>query len=341
MRLRSARAMVGPAGHPNEATTQHHVDVEPSAAGQRPRAGCARVRNRSVNPGHAPLAQTILVTGKGGVGKTTVAVGLAAAVAETGEGAVVVEFGDGEAGRRLLRRHRKGRIKHVVIAPQDAVARAAVPLFGSALIAKAVLGNFAFKRFLRATPAVRELAMLECVRMVAAENPSCRVVVDMPATGHGIAWLRVAGQLRAFAGSGPLHDLADRVCRELLAPKRSSIVVVTLPERLVLQETLELCDAMDKQVGVFPSRLVVNRFPQALPAQALDDARELLASGKLPAVGELVAVMEARHAALNEADASLREVLHAAAIPPVVLPAAPADPTPAEIAQWLSAEGAA
>jgi len=293
-----------------------------------------------MNSGHPPLAQVVLVTGKGGVGKTTVAVGLAAAIAKSADKAILIEFGDGEAGRRLLRRHRQGHIEHIVIAPQDAVARSAAPLFGSALLAKAVLGNFAFKRFMRATPAVRELAMLECVRMVAAEHPRSRVVVDMPATGHGIAWLRVAGQLRAFAGSGPLHDLADRVCRELLAPDRSSIVVVTLPERLVLQETLELCGAMDKQVGLFPSRLVVNRFPIALPPRALDDARALAASGEVPAAIALLAEIEARHASLTEADASLKDVLHAAKITPVVLPAAPADPTPADVAGWLIAEGA-
>ncbi len=294
-----------------------------------------------MSPGHPPLAQVVLVTGKGGVGKTTVAVGLAAAADASADGAVVVEFGDGEAGRRLLRRHRRGRIQHEVIAPQEAVARCAVPLFGSALLAKAVLGNFAFKRFLRATPAVRELAMLECVRLVAAQHPGKRVVVDMPATGHGIAWLRVADQMRTFASSGPLHALADRVCTDLLAPDRSSIVVVPLPERLVLQETLELCDAMNTQVGLFPSRLVVNRFPTALPAQALDDVRALAATGAVPGIDELRAVMEARHAALAEADASLRDVLHGAHIPPVVLPAASVDPTPAEVAQWLSSEGAA
>jgi arsenite-transporting ATPase len=289
--------------------------------------------------GHPTLAQVVLVTGKGGVGKTTVAAGLAAAAAEAADGAVLIEFGDGESGRRLLRRHRNGRIEHVAIAPQDAVARCAVPLFGSALLAKAVLGNFAFKRFLRATPAIRELAMLECVRIVAADHPGARVVVDMPATGHGIAWLRVAAQVRAFAVSGPLHDLADRVCNELLAPQRSSIVVVTLPERLVLQETLELCTAMDTQVGLFPSRLVVNRFPIPLPAQALADARAL--AGSSPAIQALLAVIEFRHAALAEADASLRDVLRGAHIRPAVLPAAPVDPLPAEIAGWLKAEGAA
>lgn len=291
--------------------------------------------------GHPPLAQVVMVTGKGGVGKTTVAVGLASAAASKDGRAVVVEFGDGESGRRLLHRHHEGTIEHVVIAPQDAVARAAVPLFGSAILAKAVLGNFAFKRFLRATPAIRELAMLECVRMVASDHPGVRVVVDMPATGHGIAWLRVASQLRDFTEKGPLFELTDRVCKELLAPGRSSIVVVTLPERLVLHETLELCEAMEKQVGVRPSRLLVNRFPVALPSRALDDARAIAARGETSAIVPLLRALEARDAALTDADAALEDVLRRAHLAPVVLPAAPVDPTPAEVVRWLRAEGAA
>ncbi len=294
-----------------------------------------------MSTGHPPLAQVVMVTGKGGVGKTTVAVGLAAAAAETKGRAVVVEFGDGESGRRLLHRGLEGKIEHVVIAPQDAVARCAVPLFGSAILAKAVLGNFAFKRFLRTTPAIRELAMLECVRLVAAEHPGVRVVVDMPATGHGIAWLRVASQLREFTASGPLFDLTDRVCRELLAPQFSSIVVVTLPERLVLHETLELCQAMQKHVGLRPSRLVVNKFPVALPAQALDDARRLSAEATLPEIEPLLRALDARHSALSEADAALKDVLSGAHLAPVVLPVAQVDPTPTDVVRWLRAEGAA
>ena len=89
---------------------------------------------------HGALASAVFVTGKGGVGKTTVAAGLALAAAEADGGAVFVEFGDGEAGRRALG-DKPRRLSHVAIRPDQAVLAAAAPLFGSATLAKLALGN--------------------------------------------------------------------------------------------------------------------------------------------------------------------------------------------------------
>ncbi|MDP3217480.1 MAG: ArsA-related P-loop ATPase, partial [Deltaproteobacteria bacterium] len=209
------------------------------------------------------LAPAVLVMGKGGVGKTTVAAALATLEAETRGRAVLVEFGDGESGRRALGAGHRG-VEHLVITPAEAIQRGATPLFGSATLAKLALGNFAMRPLLRAAPAVRELAMLESVRQVVAARPGVRVVVDMPATGHAVAWLRTAKQGREFLASGPMFELCDRVARELVAPGCASIVVVTLPERLVLEETLELCESVARDPGLEVARVVVNRVPLPL-----------------------------------------------------------------------------
>ncbi len=287
------------------------------------------------------LAPAVLVMGKGGVGKTTVAASLAVLDAETHGVAALVEFGDGESGRRALAgAHRN--VEHIVIKPAEAIQRGATPLFGSATVAKLALDNFAMRPLLRAAPAVRELAMLEAVRQVVAERPGMRVVVDMPATGHGVAWLRVPRQGRDFLGSGPLFDMCDRVAKELVSPGRASILVVTLPERLVIEETLELCAAISNEVGIDVARVVVNRVPFSLPSAAVDEARAL-ASGSgavADAARSLLDVLIAREAAADEVAASLQALsLRRHAIWRV--PLAPVDPSARDVARWLRAEGAA
>lgn len=293
---------------------------------------------RASRPGLAPV---VLVTGKGGVGKTTVAASLAVLHAEVHGAATLVELGDGESGKRALRGSR-ARVEHIVLRPDEALQRGAAPLFGSALLAKLALGNFAMKPLLRAAPAVRELAMLEAIRQIAAERPGARVVVDLPATGHSVAWLRVPGQGKAFLGEGPLFELCDRVAKELLAPGRGSIVVVSLPEVLVLEETLELCAAIERDAGMAVDRIVVNRVPVAVPEAALVEARAgAAAPGPLAsAFEELAAVLTARAAASASALAALDTLTHGKH-DLWRLPLGAVDPSASVVAAWLRAEGAA
>jgi anion-transporting ArsA/GET3 family ATPase len=287
------------------------------------------------------LARVVLVTGKGGVGKTTVAAGLAVAQVALSGSAALVEFGDGESGLRALGRQRG--VDHIVIKPEEALTRAASPLFGNGILAKVALGNFAVKRMLKAAPALRELAMLECIRLVAAEKPRRAVIVDMPATGHGIAWLRVPRQLREVSQSGPFFDLCDRVARELVTPGRCSPVVVTLPEKLVLKETLELCESMTSVVGLPAARLIVNRMPAEIAHDAVVEA-ERIAAGDSPratAARSLAEVLRTRETARQEALAALDDVrAGSAGLAPVLLPEAPIDPTATQVAEWLRTGGA-
>lgn len=297
---------------------------------------------------HVQLAPAVFVTGKGGVGKTTVAAGLALAAAEADGESVYVEFGDGAGGRRVLRNRPSG-LEHITLDPSRAVVKAATPVFGSARLAKLALDNFAMRPLIRAAPAIRELGVLELARQVVAEHPGKRVVFDMPATGHSVAWLKVARQGRELTGKGPVHDLCARIEDELVSPGRASVVVVTLPERLVLFETLALCDTVEKEVGLLVDRLVVNRVPQAPSAAAFADAAAL---SKTPdrvgeAAAKLAELLSVRTTVREQVINALNETVHRHGEGKGVekgltlLPMAAKDPTAATVADWLSAAGAA
>jgi anion-transporting ArsA/GET3 family ATPase len=280
------------------------------------------------------------VTGKGGVGKTTLAAGLAEAAARRDGKAVLVEFGDGDSGKRVL--GAKSRVQHEVVEPREALEHAVARLLGSKILAKVFIGNFAVRRMLRAAPALRELAMLDAVGHIAESARGKRVVVDMPATGHGLAWLRLPMQMRDLFGSGGLFELSERLVHRLVAPRQCSVVVVTLPERMVLQETLELCGSLEREVGMPPARLVVNRFPAELPVGAIDQARTLAAGPASESAARLLEVLEAREAARVEALETLRGASGLGVeVRPLLLPLAGADPSAEQVAEWLAREQAA
>jgi hypothetical protein len=118
--------------------------------------------------------------------------------------------------------------------------------------------------------------------------------------------------------------------------------VVTLPERLAIEETLELCDALAREVGLPADRVVVNRVPLPMAPGALADARGLVAGGGAlgEAAASLVRALEAREAASAEATAAL-EALTLKQHALWRVPLAPVDPSARDVARWLRGEGAA
>jgi anion-transporting ArsA/GET3 family ATPase len=84
------------------------------------------------------------------------------------------------------------------------------------------------------------------------------VIVDAPATGHGLDMLRVPRVLIDVAPGGPLRREADRAWRLFQDPSHSGVVLVTLPEEMPANETLELTGTLRSELGLPIPRLVVN-----------------------------------------------------------------------------------
>ena len=207
--------------------------------------------------------------GKGGVGKTTVATALTALAAKRGLRARRVELGSAASVRKL-------DDDALVLDPDQALEDAATPVFGSRTLARAALGNAAFSRLLEVLPGLREYAMLlAAVDLTRSLGGGAydRVIVDMPATGHGVSWLAAAERFARLVPRGRSREQADRLDGTLRDPAKTAFVVVSLAEPLVLSETLELRGELEAHLGRDADRLVVNRMPSAPPIRAADAAR--------------------------------------------------------------------
>jgi anion-transporting ArsA/GET3 family ATPase len=224
--------------------------------------------------------QLLVVTGKGGVGKTAVSAVLGRAFAARGRRVLVVEVDPREnlhqmlgvpptggeivpAGPRLWVQNLKPR--QVL----DAIVRERMKID---LLANRVLASPIYHHFADGAPGLTELAILghalRLVRGIEKKAPQLdMVVLDAPATGHGVRLLASPLLVADVIRNGPFAEMAGELAALIADPERCGIVAVTLPEEMPVQEVLEMREALRGQVGKDPEALVVNGlYPPAPPA---------------------------------------------------------------------------
>ena len=234
----------------------------------------------------------VIVTGKGGTGKTTVSAALALAGAQAGLRVLVIEVGPDEQIPRLLdpRAPRVGYAGRAIlpglramrIDPFEALAEYLGLQLGVRKIGDVVVRNKAFRQLMTAAPGWRELITLGKIWHLAqlrSEDPSGRrfdlIVVDAPATGHGVAFLDVPRVAVSAVRAGPLRTHARRVEQLLEDPDQTLVLPVALAEELPAREIAELTQRVRNEMGISIDRVIVNAvvgppFPAAIPD--LDEA---------------------------------------------------------------------
>ncbi len=284
-------------------------------------------------------APVVYVTGKGGVGKTTVAAAIAYDASRHGQRAALVEFDDGEAGERTLGADRS-HVAHVVLRYDKSLVDTLGSILGAKIIARALVSHHALRRLISAVPALREFAFLDRVCALASSKRYDRIIVDLPASGHALDWLRVPNAFARFLGRSPLGVLGRRIHDEVVAVGMSEIVVVTLAEPLVVKETEQLCERMKNELGTVPSVVVVNRVMMPDPDGAWEAVVAL--AERHPALAsdakELLDILRARSDQVDDTEYAFGLARAVQARHVIRLPDAAADPSAADVAQWLCAE---
>jgi anion-transporting ArsA/GET3 family ATPase len=236
----------------------------------------------------------LIVTGKGGVGKSTVAAALALAAAQRGLQTIVAEVaGRRDAARMLGAAARAGETEtavgeslwHLTIDPHAAMEdylRHEVP---GRLPGAVLTRSRAFEALAMAAPGLRELVTIGKVWEL-AQRPRRRrgaavydlVILDAPATGHAIGLLAAARTFARVARIGPIARQAQKIDQALRDRFFTSVTAVAVPEQMAVSETLSLqltlADELDIALGaVIVNRVLPARFTRA-ELQAIARLRE-------------------------------------------------------------------
>jgi anion-transporting ArsA/GET3 family ATPase len=233
----------------------------------------------------------LVVTGKGGVGKTTVAAALGLLAAERGLRAIVVEVGDqarlpelfGVSGHDPgLETKLQDGLWSISIDPDRALLEWLQTL-GGRVSGRVLASSNTFQYFTAAAPGAKELvSMVKIWELTQGERWRRRasgydlVILDGPATGHALGMLHSPQTFGAIARVGPIAGQAQKVRALLEDPARTSYLAVAQGTEMAVTETLELTDGLRHHLGRQLDAVIVNSvLPQRFTSAELQEISQL------------------------------------------------------------------
>lgn len=254
----------------------------------------------------------IILSGKGGVGKSVVATALALAARERGKRVLVVEvetpleasryLGVGPAGPRET--EALPGIFTVNLSPQQVIDEYVRHVVKLEMLVRRILESPVYHRFFSAAPGLKELMVLGKIMVLeeardrwTGEPRYDVIIVDAPATGHGLSFLKVPLAASAAVPVGPIGHNARRILKLLRDPRRTTLAIVAVPEEMAVVEAAQFHRLAVEELGIRAGVLVLNacherRFRADQEAEVLRLVAEK-ADGRLEKGVRLAAALDA------------------------------------------------
>src|ERR671930_1307854 len=215
----------------------------------------------------------VIVTGKGGVGKSTVALALGLAAAQQGRRTIVCEVSSTEHISHLFHRAEIGfhevemaeNLWAISIDPDEAMKEYVLMQLRVRAMRDLLFRSRIFTYLAAATPGLRELVTIGKIWEVAQPDRKIKkgrkydlVIVDAPATGHGVAFLQTPRTFANVARVGPIKAQAVALETLIVNHRRTGVAIVSSPEEMSVNETAALEQTLTEEIGVAVDRVYMN-----------------------------------------------------------------------------------
>jgi anion-transporting ArsA/GET3 family ATPase len=254
----------------------------------------------------------LFVTGKGGVGKTTVAVALGLRAAAAGKRTIVCEVASQENASRIFEHAQVGfhevemaeNLWSISIDPDESMREYVLLQLKVRAMRDMLFRSRIFTYLAAATPGLKELVTIGKIWELAQQERKVKggrqydlVIVDAPATGHGIGFLQTPRTFASIARVGPIHSQAQELDRLVTDQEHTGTVIVALPEEMPVNESAALESELRSEVGIAVDRVYLNGlYPERFKADEAERLATLTEEGGAVGAAARAAVSEHRRA---------------------------------------------
>lgn len=284
----------------------------------------------------------LFVTGKGGVGKSTIAAALGLVAAQRGLRTIVAEVARRDDVARALGESEPEAHGHggagehpiapglfaISIDPERALEEYLVDQLPLRPLAELLASSRTFSHLAAATPGMRELLTVGKIWELAQDRRRVDrgerydlVIVDAPPTGYGLAYLAAPRTFANVAQVGPIARQGRQIHATLSDPELTGVVSVATPEEAAITEALELAPALREQMGIELDRVIVNAVhPWRFAPRERNSLRAALEQDLADDERGAIVTALAEDARVRSQRAALRRLHGIGAQPPLQLP---------------------